>query len=142
LNEDRTPPPRKLPVLEPETAFFWQSGVDGRLRILRCGNCSHYQHPPFPRCPACGSEAVAPAIVSGKGRVATYTINYEPWLPGLHVPFVYAAVELAEQRELYVFTNVLAPVETVKIGMAVEVCFERQEDVWLPLFRPAGKPHG
>src|SRR3546814_5944539 len=50
---------------------------------------------------------------------ASYTINYEAWVPGLQVPFVFAAVELAEQRELYVFTNLLAP----EIGRAS--CRER-----------------
>ena len=132
-----TPPPtRKLPKLEPDTAFYWTSGAEGVLSIQRCGDCGVYQHPPFPRCSACGSEAVAPAPVSGQGRIASYTINYEPWVPGLQVPFVFAAVELAEQRELYVFTNILAPVHAVRVGMAVTVAFDLHEDVWLPMFRP------
>lgn len=128
---------RKLPALEPDTAFFWTSGEDGRLRIQRCGDCGHYQHPPLPRCPKCHGEAVAPAPVSGQGRVASYTVNHEPWLPGLEVPFVFAAVELAEQAELHVFTNLLAPPETVRIGLPVRVAFERHEDVRLPMFVPA-----
>jgi uncharacterized OB-fold protein len=126
----------KLPLLEPETAFFWTSGADGVLRIQRCTACGRWQHPPFPRCVACGSEAVAPQPVSGRGRVATYTVNCEKWYPSLEVPFVYAAIELAEQDELYVFSNVLAPVDSVHIGMPVSVEFERREDVWLPMFRP------
>lgn len=129
-------PARKLPRLEPETEFFWTSGADGRLRIQRCGDCGLWQHPPLPRCASCHGEQVAPQATSGKGRVASYTINYEAWVPGLEVPFAYAVVELDEQRELYVFTNVLAPVGAVSIGMAVKVEFERHEDVWLPMFRP------
>lgn len=132
---DATPPARKLPTLEPDSAFYWTSGADGVLRIQRCEDCGTYQHPPFPRCSSCGSEAVAPAPVSGKGRIISYTINHEPWVPGLPVPFVFAAVELAEQRELYVFTNLIAPVETARVGMAVTVTFEQHEDVWLPMFR-------
>ena len=132
-----TPPPaRKLPALEPDTAFFWTSGADGVLRIQRCADCGLYQHPPFPRCSSCGSEAIAPEPVSGKGRVASYTINREPWVPGLEVPFLYAAVELAEQKELYVFTNLLAPIDAARVGMPVSVTFEQHEDVWLPMFRP------
>ncbi len=130
------PPPRKLPELEPETAFYWKSGEDGRLRIQRCDDCRTYQHPPWPRCTSCGSEAVTPALVSGRGRIATFTINYEPWVPGLEVPFTYAAVELEEQAGLYVFTNILAPVDSVRIGMPVTVSFEQHEDVWLPMFSP------
>jgi uncharacterized OB-fold protein len=126
---------RTLPQLTPDTAFFWTSGQDGKLRIQRCQACQHWQHPPSPRCVACGSEDVAPAEVSGRGRVATYTINHEPWYPGLAVPFVFAAIELEEQPQLYVFSNVLTPVAEVQIGMPVSVTFEHDEDVWLPLFR-------
>lgn len=128
---------RKLPALEPDSAFFWTSGEDGTLRIQRCGDCRAWQHPPFPRCTSCGSEAVGPEAVSGRGRVAAYTINYEPWVPGLEVPFVFASVELAEQAELYVFTNILAPVDSVRIGMPVSVSFQQHEDVWLPMFSPS-----
>ncbi|MET1755490.1 OB-fold domain-containing protein [Novosphingobium sp. RD2P27] len=131
------PPPRKLPLLEPDSAFYWTAGAQGRMLIQRCTPCSTWQHPPLPRCARCGSEDVAPQPVSGKGRVASYTINRERWAPGLEVPFIFGVVELEEQAELYVFTNVLAPVETVHIGMAVEVAFEQHEDVWLPMFRPS-----
>jgi uncharacterized OB-fold protein len=133
---------RRLPKLTPETAFFWTSGADGHLRIQRCGDCGHYQHPPFARCPVCGSEDVAPAIVSGRGRIATYTVNHEPWYPGLAVPFVFAAVELEEQAELYVFTNIDMPATEVRIGTPVSVYFDHCEDVWLPLFRPAAEKGG
>lgn len=132
---------RKLPKLTPETEFFWTSGADGKLRIQRCGDCERYQHPPFPRCSACGSENVAPAVVSGRGKIATYTINFEPWYPGLEVPFVFAAVELEEQDQLYVFSNVEVDVREAKIGTPVSVYFEPSEDVWLPLFRPE-QPNG
>lgn len=125
---------RKLPKLEPETAFYWTSGEDGGLRIQRCGQCAKYQHPPFPRCSTCGSEAVAPEPVSGKGRLASYTVNHEAWMPGLPVPFVFGVVELAEQAGLYVFTNLAAG--DLRIGMPLTVGFERHDDVWLPMFRP------
>lgn len=127
---------RKLPQLTPETEFFWTSGADGKLRIQRCSACRHWQHPPFPRCTVCGSEDVAPQVVSGRGTVATYTINFEPWYPGLAVPFAFAAIELDEQPQLYVFSNVDAPIGEARIGMPVSVYFERDDDVWLPLFRP------
>lgn len=127
---------RKLPELTPETAFFWTSGQDGKLRIQRCADCARYQHPPFPRCTACGSEDVAPAEVSGRGRIATYTINHEAWYPGLPVPFVYAAIELVEQDQLYVFANVDIAPEAARIGLPATVYFEQDDDVWLPMFRP------
>jgi uncharacterized OB-fold protein len=126
---------RQLPLIDAETGWYWTGGADGRLRIARCGGCGHYQHPPLPRCPVCGSDAIAPAPVSGRGRIAAFTVNHEAWKPGLPVPFIFAAVELAEQPELYVFTNILGPVEAVRSGLPVTVAFERHEDVFLPMFR-------
>ena len=55
------------------------------------------------------------------------------------MPFVFAAVELAEQAELYVFTNIVGcPPEDVRTGMPVEVIFEQHDEIYLPLFQPAG----
>ena len=127
---------RQLPALDPDTAFFWTAGAQGRLQICRCQGCARYIHPPLPRCPDCGG-ATAPAPVSGKARVASYTVNEQPWQRGLAVPYVFAAVELVEQAELYVLTNIVdCPVDTVRIGLNVTVTFEQQEDVFLPFFRP------
>lgn len=128
--------PRKLPALTPETQAFWTGGRDGQLLIQCCTDCGHYQHPPLPLCPVCRTETMRPTAVSGRGRVKTFTVNHQPWLPGLDGTFVFAAIELPEQAELYVFSNILAPPETVRTGMPVKVCFEHQEDVWLPLFQP------
>lgn len=129
-------PPRVLPALDQDSHFYWKAGAEGRLLIQRCA-CGRYQHPPFPRCAACGSEAVAPVPVSGRGRVKTFTINYQPWRPGLAVPYVFAAVELAEQPGLYVFTSIIGlDPEATRIGIDVEVTFEEAGDVWLPMFLP------
>ncbi|MEO6091875.1 MAG: zinc ribbon domain-containing protein [Novosphingobium sp.] len=131
--------PRKLPGLEPVTAFFWTSGADGRLRIQRCRACGRWQHPPLPRCLACHSDEVSPQPVSGRGRVKTFTVNTQIWTSAITEPFVFAAIELDEQAELYVLSNVEAPPEAVRGGLPVEVYFERREDVWLPLFRPVAE---
>ncbi|MET0239042.1 MAG: OB-fold domain-containing protein [Sphingobium sp.] len=136
MTDERPAPRRQLPLLDKETGFYWTGGEQGHLLIQRCGECGIYQHPPLPRCRKCHSANVAPTPVSGRGRVATYTVNHEPWLPGLAVPFVYGVVELAEQTQLYVYTNILGPIEGVRTGLPVTVEFEHIEDVWLPMFRP------
>ena len=135
-----TVPARKLPALEPDTAFFWTSGADGQLRVLHCPDCGQYQHPPLPRCRHCHSEGVSPQVVSGRGRVTSYTINYEPWLPELEVPFVFAVVELAEQPHLLLSANILeADAADLRLGMPLEVVFETvTEECALPQFRPVG----
>jgi uncharacterized OB-fold protein len=69
--------------------------------------------------------------------VFSFTVNAKSWGPGLEVPYVIGIVMLDEQDGLQLTTNLrdVAP-EDVKIGMPVEVFFEKDEDVWLPMFRP------
>jgi uncharacterized OB-fold protein len=127
-----------LPGLDLLNRDYWTGGAENRLLIAACA-CGRYLHPPLPRCPACGGRDVAPTAVSGRGRVAAFTVNRQAWLPGMRVPFVFAAVELEEQAELYVLTNIVGcPVEAVRPDLPVEVVFEAHEDVYLPMFRPRG----
>lgn len=135
-------PARKLPALEPLSAFFWKSGEDGKLRIQRCADCGRYQHPPTAICPVCRTDTMGPAVVSGRGHIKTFTINAQVWLKGMTEPFVFAAIELEEQPELYVFSNVLAAPDAVRSGLPVTVRFEHQDDVWLPLFDLASDSDG
>lgn len=138
MTETSHAPSRQLPAVEKETLSFWTAGAEGRLQICRCEGCGRYLHPPLPRCPDCGGDT-SPSTVSGRARVATFTVNHQPWVPGLAVPFVFAAVELVEQPELYVFTNIIGcPVDDVRIGMAVKVAFEQHGDIFLPMFQPLG----
>ena len=127
---------RPLPLLEEQTGYYWRGGAQGQLLIARCDRCNRYEHPPLLRCAGCGGDAFTPSPVSGRGRVATFTVNHEAWTPALPVPFVFAAVELVEQPELYVFSNIVGPVDQVRVGMLVTVFFERHGDIYLPLFRP------
>lgn len=130
--------PRKLPQVTSDTSAFWQGGESGRLMIHRCGACQRFFHPPAPICPSCGSLNVAPQATSGCGRIATYTINHQAWKPELAAPYVVAIVELDDQPGLRLLSNVVGlPPDQVRIGMPVQVTFEQNEDVWLPLFKKA-----
>ena len=126
---------RKLPALTAESSCFWQGGGSGQLMIHYCEDCEQFFHPPGPICPRCTGDRIAPRAVSGRGIVATYTINHQRWHPDLEAPFVVAMVELDEQPNLRFVTNIIncAP-ESVYVGMRVKVNFLQQEDVWLPLF--------
>lgn len=134
-------PARILPGLDRDNRPFWTGGEQGRLLICRCGACGYYVHPPSPQCPSCASRALAHQPATGRGRVASFTVNHQPWVPMLRVPFVFAAVELKEQPQLYVFANIVdCEPDDVRIGLSVEVVFEAHEDVFLPMFRPVRGP--
>jgi uncharacterized OB-fold protein len=127
---------RLLPYLSDDNRFFWTSGEDGTLRILRCNACNFFIHPPAPLCRRCLSRDVAPAAVSGRGRVESYSINHQQWIPGSD-PYVIAWISLHEQPDVRLTAN-LVDVEPsdLFVGMEVAVEFEQHEDVFLPLFRP------
>jgi uncharacterized OB-fold protein len=121
-----------------DTAFFWTSGADGRLRFLRCTTCRQYVHPPSPICPGCRTKTLEPEPVSGQGIVATFTINEHAWISGFEAPYVITMVEIAEQRGLRLTTNIVdCDPGAVFIGMPVQVAFEADDDVFIPLFAPA-----
>ncbi len=126
---------RTLPVVTSLNAFFWTSGSDGRLRILRCDACEAWIHPPSSICPACLSRSLKPQVVSGLAIVETFTINHHPWSAGLVVPYIVAIVSLRECSEIRLTTNLIhiEPAD-VRIGDRVRVIFEKHHDVWLPLF--------
>jgi uncharacterized OB-fold protein len=126
---------RKLPALNADNTPFWQGGANGHLLMHHCNHCAQFFHPPAPICPRCTSFAVSPKAVSGRGKVVSYTINYQAWRPDMKEPYVVAIVELTEQAGLRFVSNIVGmPPDEVRIDMPVKVCFEQQEDIWLPLF--------
>ena len=132
-------PFRVLPRVTPLNEHFWRGGADGELRFLRCQDDGTYVHPPAPICPECLGKNVSPEAVSGRATVQTYTLNHQQWVPAPDHPYCIAIVELEEQPGLRLMTNVVnCPAEDVRIGMAVKVLFEEHEDVFIPVFEPAG----
>lgn len=134
-------PFRMLPQLAEGNRFFWTSGESGRLHFLHCRRCGQWIHPPQPVCPRDHSKDVVPEAVSGRGVVATYTVNHQPWMPGPELPYVVAIVEIEEDPSVRLMTNIVhVDPDDVHIGMPVRVVFEHhsddQGDVWIPLFEP------
>jgi uncharacterized protein len=128
---------RVLPRLDEWNEFFWTSGADGRLRFLRCGGCHRLVHPPSPICPYCLDRELTPEAVSGRGTVHSYTLNVHPWIPGSD-PYLVGLVTIAEQDDVRLTTNLVGFEEgQVRVGLEVQIEFEQNQDVWLPLFRLA-----
>jgi uncharacterized protein len=128
-------PPRPRPRLDAENRAFWTGGAEGQLMIVHCDDCGQYTHPPKLLCRHCLSENVAPKPVAGTGAIDTYTINYQPWAPGLEVPFVIARVRLDGVPGVYLTTNIVGcPPEEVNFDDPVRVTFDEQDDIYFPLF--------
>lgn len=130
---------RPLPMLTDANRFFWTSGADGRLRFMRCSACQNYIHPPVPVCDKCLSMEQEVVAVSGRAMLAAVTVNHQMWIPTIEPPYVVGIVEIEEQSSVRLTTNIIHCAESdLKIGMPLEVEFEECEDVFLPMFKPAG----
>jgi uncharacterized OB-fold protein len=133
-------PARMLPKLHEHNRAFWTGGADGQLLIAWCAACEVWVSPPAADCPDCGG-ALEARPVSGRGTVFTYTVNYQPFNPEVPVPYVIAIVELDEQADLRIASNIVdCELDSVYIGLPVEVRFERQDiegdSVFVPVFAP------
>lgn len=125
-----------LPIPNPDTEPFWHGCARGELLLQRCKSCLAYRHPPSPICPECLSPDHEWVAAEGRGTVYTFVIVRQA-LKGetFRVPYVVAVIELAEGP--HILSNVVGPaVEEVKIGMPVEVFFERiSSEISLPKFK-------
>jgi uncharacterized OB-fold protein len=128
---------RILPPLTDCNRAFWTGGATGQLLIQRCADCRRWVHPPTSACPACGGP-LAPEAVSGTGTIFTYTENSQPYRPDVPVPYVIAIVVLDEQEDLRLPTNIVRADarEPLACGQRVRVLFERNGDVYVPVFEP------
>jgi len=126
-----------LPLVTQENAFFWTAGEMGELLLQECVSCAGLVHPPRPVCPHCRAHGPKPRAVSGRAILIGFTVNQQFRLPGLEPPYVVAQVAVEEDPRARLTTNAVQcePGE-LRLGMRMEVVFERFGDVWLPLFRP------
>jgi uncharacterized OB-fold protein len=135
-------PPRILPALGPENRAFWTGGARGELQILRCEACRRWVHPPRAACPACAGRLL-PEPASGRGTIFTWTVNHQAFHPDVPPPYVIAIVELAEQSDLRVPTNIVnCDPQRLHCGMPVRVLFEAHGEIYVPLFEPDEEPAG
>lgn len=129
---------RPRPRINDENRAFWTDGAEGKLMIVQCGDCGKHTHPPRPICRHCLSENVAPAPVSGRARIDTFTVNHQSWMPGMEVPFIIARVRLDDAPGVILTTNIVnCPIEDVHFDDPVVVKFEERDGIFYPLFEKA-----
>ena len=117
---------------------FWTGARAGRLVLTRCARCGRLEHPPRTLCIHCGSRDLAAVEAAGTGTVASFTVVQRALLPELRdaIPYVLALIDLSEPLRMMSLVRD-CPSEDLRIGLAVEVAFERIDDTFvLPVFRP------
>jgi uncharacterized protein len=132
-----SPPPEPVirPMVNRDTAFFWEGTARGELRIQQCGGCGALRHPPGPMCPQCNETKPKHVVASGLGEVYSYVVHHHPPVPGHTLPFVIALVELEEGVRLLAELVEVAP-DDVRVGLPVRIGFVRVDDeLTMPVWR-------
>ena len=129
---------KPLPGLDGVSTPYWQAASEGRLLIQECTKCKHRQWYPRAMCTECAADTTW-LQCSGRGTVHTFTVvrqyGARPFRDEL--PYVIAMVDLEEGPRI--FGSVTdCDVDTVAIGMAVEVHFVKAADeIGIPYWRPS-----
>jgi uncharacterized OB-fold protein len=130
-------PPRPLPEVDAQLAPYFAAAKEGRLVVQRCGGCGALRFPPRELCSSCLSVDADWVTVSGRGEIFSYNVMHQIYHPAFatEVPYAVVVVKLAEGPKM-ISNLVDCPVGEIRIGMPVEVVFERaSEAVTLPKFR-------
>lgn len=123
------------------TEGYWESCARRVLSIQQCQKCQTFRHLPTPTCPKCQSFESQFTPVSGKGVVYSYTIPHHPVHPALRERGgTYNVIVVAlDDAPVKLVSNLVGVADAdIRIGMAVEVCWEEPKPgVVIPRFRPA-----
>jgi uncharacterized protein len=129
------------PVVDAESAPFWEGVARGELRLQRCAGCGRAVFHPRAVCPHCFGDDLAWFAAAGTGTIYSYTVAHQAFgeFAG-QVPFVVALVDLDEGVRMLTRIAGTDPGE-VRIGQRVRVRFvdvgEPGDQVRLPWFEPA-----
>lgn len=130
---------KPVPLPDELSRPFWVAAQERRLVVQRCAACGYYNHPPRLFCDACLAQELPFEPLSGRATVYSFTVMHQRDVAGFEqdAPFINIVVELAEQRQLLMVSNLpIADRPKVQIGAPVEVYFEdRGDGVVVPQFR-------
>jgi uncharacterized OB-fold protein len=130
-----------LPTVVPDAddQAWWDACKRHELTVPVCSQCGASRFPISPVCPNCFKPGMTLRPVSGRGKIFSYTVQYNPPLPALAdlCPYNIVIVELDDDHRTHMVSNIVdaAPNE-LAVGLPVEVVWENHDnDMTLPRFR-------
>lgn len=130
---------KPLPRVGPDSEPFWAGTRQGKLKLPYCLDCGRPHLPPGPVCPFCLSSRLEWKVVSGRGRISTYTIVYKEWFAAFAADLPYNVIQVELEEGPRLTANLVdVPPGGPAIGMAVQAVFDPvTPEITLPRFRPA-----
>jgi uncharacterized OB-fold protein len=122
------------PLVDGESAGFWEGTAQGELRLQACGGCGALRFPPRVMCPHCQSTRRQWVPVSGRGTIWSFVVAHPPLLPAYapFAPYPVITVTLDEDPALRMVGNLVSGPEgaineidpgSIVIGEPVQVVF-------------------
>jgi uncharacterized OB-fold protein len=133
--------PLPRPISPEFTRPFWEAAKRHELVMPRCKTCDYLFFYPRSECPRCLSNHLEWVRVSGRGRLHTYTIVYQPANAAFRddAPYIYAVVQLDEGPRM-VSNVVQCDLDAVKVDMLLEASFDDvTPECTLVKFKPASR---
>jgi uncharacterized OB-fold protein len=121
------------------TKPYWEATKRHELVMQRCKRCSSYVWYPRELCTSCLGSDLEWVKMSGKGRLYSYTVIYQPASPVFRddVPYVFAMIQLDEGPRM-VANLIDVPLDQVQVEMPVQIVFDDvTPEVTLPKWKPA-----
>lgn len=128
------------PVVNADSAPYWQGARDNKLLLQRCSDCGTLRFFPRYLCTECGSDNTGWVEATGRGTVHSFTVVHRAAFPEFQerTPYVVALIDLEEGPRM--MSNIVgADALEVAIGDAVTIEFEDRGDdgAKVPQFRRA-----
>ncbi len=122
------------PLLNPESARFYDAARNGVLLVGKCHECGVHHFYPRVLCPHCFSDRTEWVPAKGTGVIYTYSTLHR----GVPVPYTIAYVTLDEGVSM--MTNLVdCDPASLRIGARVRVVFKPAEDgTPVAMFAPDG----
>ena len=133
---------KPVPVPDDASAGYWAAAARHELALPRCRACGTYSLPPTLVCGGCATTdpQYEYVKVDGAGRVRSWTIVRDAFLPGFaaDVPYVLVDVELDAQPELRMIGRLTAGADVrLHLDARVAIAFDDiAPGVAVPAFAP------
>jgi hypothetical protein len=93
------------PEPDRDSREWWERIARGEFAVQRCDTCGTARFPARAFCPACRTEAWHWQAVEPEGRVESWIVNHQPFVPGAREPYVVVMVRLAAVPDCVVYGN-------------------------------------
>ncbi|MCD0453632.1 OB-fold domain-containing protein [Actinocorallia sp. API 0066] len=116
-----------------DSAPWWAAVDRGELLLQRCASCGVPRFPARALCNRCRSRETAWVPARGTGRVYSWIVNHQRFLPDLPVPYAVVCVRLDEGEDILMYGNLVdAAPEALAPGLPVRAVLRDGLVQWTP----------